>query len=792
MCTMLVGREHEWQLVSDRLDRDLPILVFGEPGIGKTTLLREAAAATGRGVLEGGALASLGWMPFLPLARALGERRLGGDAAAVARRVRERLMGRVLVIDDVHWADEGTIEAIELLAPSVPIAAAARPGGPAWTTLQDRLLGAGFVVVELPPLADAEAEAVVRAARADLSVTAIRRLVRRCGGNPLLLGELAGHDGEAAESLRLVVGERVSALSESARSCFSLLSLAGRPIPRQALATRDVGALRSARLVQLRGDDVEVRHALIGEIAVARLDAPSTMLLHRRLADIVETPGEVARHLEAAGEPVAAAEAALRAASTAVDHPAERAAHLGVAARCTTGAEADALRLSAASALASALDHASAEAILDEQVSDDLAVRTEAAIVRSRTRWGLADPEGARTAIHAGVVDARRADPATAARMAVETSREWMFIDWQPLRAVETAEGAMEAAEAAGIAPARARMLLGLAYYVADDPRWLMMTERALQEARSADDLETELPAANNLITGHESAGDPRLGRRVAAQMIERTARLGLETWRSQFRAMAINLDLHAGDLIAVVEQCAELLDEPLDPATRRQVENSLHVALIDLGRFEVVAERLASTGVPVDATPRSQSGTARWIAAEAALWGGRPGDALRLAGEAREAGFEDVFAPLVERWAAFELGAAIPGPLPPTEHPLERAARPESVGILALATDHPSAAVLPFDEAAGYWRPYHKRGELRCRWAAAEALRRSGSSDDARARLLDLERELKERAMLPLLSRVHRSLRLLGVRRAAPRAHNDVHGLTAREREVPTSWPGA
>ena len=338
-----------------------------------------------------------------------------------------------------------------------------------------------------------------------------------------------------------------------------------------------------------------------------------------------------------------------------------------------------------------------------------------------------------------------------------------MFIDWQPLRTVETAEGATEAAEAAGIAPARARMLLGLAYYVADDPRWLMMTERALQEARSADDLETDLPAANNLITGHESAGDTRLGRRVAEQMIGRTARLGLDTWRSQFRAMAINLDLHAGDLVAVVEQCAELLDEPLDPATRRQVENSLHVALIDLGRFEVVAERLASTGVPIDATPRSQSGTARWIAAEAALWGGRPGDALRLAGEAREAGFEDVFGPLVERWAAFELGAAIPGPLPPTEHPLERAARPESAGILALATDHPGAAVLPFDEAAGYWRPYHKRGELRCRWAAAEALR----------------------AMLPLLSRVHRSLRLLGVRRAAPRAHNDVHGLTAREGEV-------
>ena len=33
MYPMLVNREHQWQLISDRLDCDLPILVFGEPAI---------------------------------------------------------------------------------------------------------------------------------------------------------------------------------------------------------------------------------------------------------------------------------------------------------------------------------------------------------------------------------------------------------------------------------------------------------------------------------------------------------------------------------------------------------------------------------------------------------------------------------------------------------------------------------------------------------------------------------------------------------------------------------------
>lgn len=783
---MLVGRAREAQLLADRLRRDRAVLVVGEPGIGKTALLRDATASAGRGSVAGGALASLSWMPYLPLARALGTRRLDGDTAAVARRVAVHLAGRILVVDDVHWADEGTIEVLELLAPTVPILAASRPAGPSLADLHARLAAAGFGLVELLPLDDVDAEALVRARRGDLTDTTVRRLVRRSGGNPLLLRELAGHDGAPSESLRLLVDERMAALGSAALDTFSMLALAGRPIPRAALDASAVEELQAARLASLVAHDVEIRHALIGELAVACLDPVSAARLHRRLAAIVESPGERARHLAAAGERRAAAEVALAAAAgEAHDRPVERAAHLAVAARCSDGPAADGLRLAAATALSAALDHTGAEAILDDLASDDVAVRVDAAILRSRTRLGRSDPEGARQALYAGMAAAREADAGTAARMLVESSREWMFIEWKPLKAVATAEAGMAAAEASGIPVARPLMLLGLAYYVADDPRWLATTERALTSARTAGDLETELPTANNLITGHESAGDPRIGRRVAAEMIERTEALGLETWRTQFRAMAINLDLHAAELGAVVEQATELLDEPLDPATRRQVENSLQVALVDLGKFDAVTERLASSGDAGTSGARNQTATDHWIAAEAALWGGRPEAALQLARQAVGAGFDDVFAPLVARWAALELSVDVDEPLPPTDHPLEQGARPESIGIRELATGRLAEAVCAFDEAADHWRPFHARGELRSRWGAAEALRRAGAVDEAHHRLLDLERALLAKGMGPLLARTHRSLRLLGVRRAAPRTRSDVRGLTAREREV-------
>jgi DNA-binding CsgD family transcriptional regulator len=68
--------------------------------------------------------------------------------------------------------------------------------------------------------------------------------------------------------------------------------------------------------------------------------------------------------------------------------------------------------------------------------------------------------------------------------------------------------------------------------------------------------------------------------------------------------------------------------------------------------------------------------------------------------------------------------------------------------------------------------------------WAAGEAARR-GSAPDAVDRLLAAEARVTQLGMVPLLGRIHRSLRAAGVRRTAPRARDRSQLLTDREREV-------
>ena len=58
----LIGREDELSRVAEALDLDRPVVVVGEAGIGKTTLIRAAAERGGRRVLEGGGFAILAEM----------------------------------------------------------------------------------------------------------------------------------------------------------------------------------------------------------------------------------------------------------------------------------------------------------------------------------------------------------------------------------------------------------------------------------------------------------------------------------------------------------------------------------------------------------------------------------------------------------------------------------------------------------------------------------------------------------------------------------------------------------
>jgi DNA-binding CsgD family transcriptional regulator len=356
------GRAAELAVVESVLDAlaDGPsaILLSGEAGVGKTTLLREALALSRHrsmwvltcqpveteAKLSFAALADLFGsvldqddVPLpLPQAKALDVALLRAEpegptpdsravSTAVLTTMRFLAAARPLIvaIDDIQWLDGATARVLEfalrrLTVEPIVLVVAARTAGEAPLPFGlDRVIPEERVhrLVVGPLGVDAIGLLVQSRLGATFRRPLVVRLHELSGGNAFFALEIArasmrGQGPAAGEplpvpsSLRELIGQQVSGLSAGDRTTLLVVAAMSRPTVAAVEAAVDrkrlQGILRrgqEAGLVVVEGDEIRFAHPLFGSAILADASAEERRAVHRRLAEVSSEPEERARHL---------------------------------------------------------------------------------------------------------------------------------------------------------------------------------------------------------------------------------------------------------------------------------------------------------------------------------------------------------------------------------------------------------------------------------------------------------------------------------------------------------------
>ena len=377
-----VGRGTELATLRDRMSAARTgngglVLVGGPAGIGKTRTVEESARAV-TSVVWGRAVDDPGAPPLWPWRRVL--RALPDVAAAVAEALAEvdllsaratdpeaarfRFVagateallqsaepdGLVIVLEDLHWADDTSLRLLRHLAGELHrsrllvVGTFRDPGGtddgPLNRVLPDLLRWPGTQVLTLPPLTEADVRSYLAAlARASVAPGDVRTVHRRSGGNPLYLRAVARMASQGPDDatpvgteLRHAVRTTLASLGPPVVDLLATAAVLGEEIDPELLAVvagrpdRDVrsaldAAVRAGVLSAVPDAPGRRRfvHAVVRDGIYADLSPSDREALHRRVATAWEeavgvddgTAGVVAGHwLRAAADPDALGRAA--------------------------------------------------------------------------------------------------------------------------------------------------------------------------------------------------------------------------------------------------------------------------------------------------------------------------------------------------------------------------------------------------------------------------------------------------------------------------------------------------
>jgi DNA-binding CsgD family transcriptional regulator/tetratricopeptide (TPR) repeat protein len=782
----LVGRDPEIRELASALAADRAIAVVGEAGIGKTSLVRAAAAHAGVELFEGGGFATLLDSPYLALRRALGLS-LAGDEVAVASIVEGRLGPETLFVDDLQWVDQSTRSVLRLLHGRSGLVVAIRSGDPGTPAALELAAELGFERFELAGLGAEAAIAIVERLRPRLSEHDARRIVGMAGGNPLLLEEIAVH-GQPTGTTRRSIGAGIHGLTPPARRLAEVLAIADRPVAMER-AGPAVQELLDARVVVQRAGHVEIRHALIAEAVREAIDPARQAERHSDAAGVLSEPLVVARHLLLAGRPAEAAAGAAAALLADVD----LATRAGLLVVLAEAAPPDAgLRpwLTAAEVASAISDWAGVVTLLDPTGrTGSLEEEVDRDVLLGHALFSLGRHDEAReTLARAGRA---AVDPASqaAARVAVERAAFRVNVDGELGEAIADLRTAQNHVAPGSPGWFRVRAIAESMKVMATLPADIAFLRLAIEASVAgqafavAADLARVVNVALLIWEGAEAA------LAFDDELAPRLAEAGAVSSALELRAETVQALILAGRPREAVTRADELLEQPAPLRAAHTAIMYRARALGLLGSLDAAAASLVELE-PVVSSDFVGRGILLASQAELALWGGQVDRVVALADAVARipSPINGAYTPseIIRAWAQVDAGRPPTPVIGTIDAPTQAGAPLEAEGLQRLHRGDPSAADW-FGQAAAAWAGFNAPRAVFCRWAEGEALRRSGDLAAMEERLTAALEAATASDFEVIAVRIRRSMRRAGLRlpaaerdRVAPRA-----GLTRREREL-------
>ncbi len=514
----------------------------------------------------------------------------------------------VLVLEDLHWADDGTLDFVEHLADwstdsALLVLGTARP------ELLDRrpMWGGGRLnsqTISLAPLDDtATSELLAQVLGSPVVDAEVQQtLLAQAGGNPLYAEEFArmiadtGQARDLPPTVQGVIAARLDVLPPGEKALLQNASVLGKVFWRGGVEAIGSGVaddvlvsltrrelLRRARSSTVAGEtEFAFRHALVRDVAYGQIPRPARADKHRRAAEWIAATAPtradlVAHHyveaLElteaAGGDPAPLREPARSALTAAGDRARSLGALADASALYRTALQLAPndpdllLRAAFASADADADGSGMAEAQLARTLfsaAGDLLGVARSAIAIARGLWLTGDTPGAQEAIADAVAQARLAGDGAVLGEALDEQARGLMTAGRYEEAMAVAEEAIACNtqhDQAGSA-INARVTLATTLGNLGDDRAIPMLEESADTADRLNESRALLRALNNISHIHWMAGRLELSEQAWQRARERLARFSLPVAAAWLTSNGASMSLALGDW----EQAAELLDE--------------------------------------------------------------------------------------------------------------------------------------------------------------------------------------------------------------------------------------